>query len=429
MKYIVNPSSLKGEIIIPPSKSETLRAIVFAAMGSKTSNIYNYLNSDDTKSMIEACRLLGAKIEVHETHLEVVGLNGKIGPSEDVLHAGNSGIVLRFCSALAALSKYPIVMTGDHSIRHKRPMQALLHGLSQLHVKAISTKEDGFAPVIIQGPIIPQKVIISGKDSQPVSALLIASVFAQGEIEIHVEDPGEKPWVALTLSWFDRLNIPYTNENFSRYQTFGNASYEGFDYQVPGDLSSSAFSIAAALVTQSEILVKNVDMECLQGDKELIYVFQKMGALIEIDKTNKTILVKKGSKLVGITVDINDFIDCITILSVVACFAEGVTHIRNCLVAKEKECNRIAAIIEELRKMGANISETEDGLMVQKSELKGAVVHSHHDHRMCMSLAVAALGSVGETCILESACVKKTYPSFLSDFQALVADILEQAKL
>jgi 3-phosphoshikimate 1-carboxyvinyltransferase len=286
-------------------------------------------------------------------------------------------------------------------------------------------RNDGYAPIIIQGPLQAGKVTLAGEDSQPVSALLIASAFAVGPVEITVLNPGEKPWVALTLDWFERLGIPYENHHYTHYKLFGNARYKGFTYHVPGDLSSAAFPIAAALITNSEMTIKNVDMSDSQGDKELIDVFQKMGALIEIDERQKTLHVKKGKPLQGITVDINNFIDAITILAVVGCFADGETLITNGAVAKQKECNRIHCIVKELKKMGAEITETDDGLKVKKSRLKGAHVHSYSDHRMAMSLAVAALGAEGETKVSPVSCVSKTFPSFLNDFVALGSHIRE----
>ncbi|MES2345089.1 MAG: 3-phosphoshikimate 1-carboxyvinyltransferase [Chlamydiota bacterium] len=421
--YALNSQTLKGEITIPASKSHTLRAILFGSLGHGRSVIHHYLPSTDTNAMIEACRLFGATINVFENHLEIDGVNGKIEHAENVIDAGNSGIVLRFCAAVGALSSRPIVITGDHSIRHQRSMQPLLDGLAQLGVSTKTMREDGYAPVIIQGPLVPGKAYILGEDSQYVSALLIASCFADGTTELIVQNPGEKPWIALTLDWLDRLNIPYENDNFEKYRIFGNARYEGFTYTVPGDFSSAAFPIAAALVTSSELYIKNINMSDSQGDKELIHVLQKMGAFIEIDEENKALHVKKGGVLRGMSIDINNFVDAITILSVVACFAEGTTHIYNGSIAKQKECNRIASITQELRKMNANIKETEDGLIIEKSVLQGADVFSHHDHRMVMSLTVAALGAIGETRISSTACVAKTFPSFVIDFNALGAKI------
>jgi len=424
--YIVRSSRVRGDIHIPASKSHTLRALLFGALGCGKSVIYNYLPSTDVSSMCRALQLFGAKVQVLPESISIEGVDGKIGCAEDVIDAGNSGIVLRFCAALAALSEYPIVITGDHSIRHQRPMQPLLEGLSQLGVKAISTKQDGYAPVIIQGPIHFGKAVIHGEDSQPVSALLILAAFARQEIEIDVINAGEKPWVALTLDWFRRLNIDYDEENFEKYRLKGDAHYAGFEYTVPGDFSSAAFPIAAALVSNSEIIVHNIDMNDPQGDKALIRVFTDMGANIEIDHEKKRLHVKKCTGLLGISVDINDFVDAITILTVVACFAKGETLIKNAHIARHKECDRIHAIATELKKMGADINETEDGLKIIGKKLDGVSgLYSYNDHRMVMSLTVAAMGASGESSITPVECVAKTFPKFLESFTSIGADIQE----
>lgn len=422
-QLFVKTSTLKGDVVIPASKSHTHRAILFGALGKGTSLIRNYLISPDSLTMIEACRLLGAKLKVMPDRIEIEGLNGCIQTVEDVINAGNSGIVLRFCTAVGALGKDPVVVTGDHSIRHRRPMKPLLHGLSQLGVRVESMRGDDSAPVIVRGPIRPGCAEVDGEDSQPVSALLIAAAFSEGRTELRVRNPGEKPWVALTLDWFDRLGIPYSNHGFEHYAISGGYCYDGFEYEVPGDFSTAAFPIAAALVTGSELVLKNIDTNDSQGDKELIHVLQKMGALIEIDQEKKTLHVRTGGRLSGISVDINNFVDAITILAVVACFAEGETHILNAAVARSKECDRISAIASELRKMGADIIESDDGLIIRQSPLRGACLESHNDHRMVMSLAVAAMGAEGASTIDAVECVRKTYPAFVQDFQTLGAGI------
>jgi len=424
--YRVKKASLHGEIAIPPSKSHTLRAILFATMAKGKSTIFNYLSSPDTFAMIEACRHFGACVEIHPDRLDIMGIDGSIVNTEDVIHAGNSGIVLRFCSALGALSHHPVVVTGDHSIRHYRSMKALLEGLGQLGAKAISMRGDGYAPIIIQGPITKNCAHINGADSQPVSALLIAGAFADHPIDIHVIDPGEKPWVAMTLHWFDKLGIKYENHNYEFYKMFGKSSYAGFEYAVPGDISTASFPIAAALITGSELILKNIDMDDIQGDKELIEVFKAMGATIDFEATQRTLIVRKDSRLKGVTVDINNYIDALPILSAVACSAAGETHIRNAAVAKHKECDRITCIHTELSKMGANIQALEDGLIVRQSKLKGTRLHSYNDHRMAMTLTVAALGAHGESVIGPVDCVAKTFPTFHSDFNALGANIKDE---
>lgn len=424
-KYLVKKGTLEGIIQIPASKSHTLRAILFGALGKNKTIIHNYLPSYDAFSMIEACRLFDAKVDVTQEKIEINGLNGKITQAENVIDTGNSGIVLRFFSAVGALASKYVVITGDESIRHQRPMNAMINALRQLGVSADSMRGDGFAPIIIKGPIIPGRVEIDGQDSQPVSALLIAGAFAEGPLEVHVQNPGEKPWLNLTLKWFDFLGIPYENHDYKLFRMKGGMKYEGFEYCVPGDFSSAAFPIAAALITESELTIKNLDMNDSQGDKELILVLQEMGARIEVDNQNKIMHIKKGGRLIGQKIDINNFIDAITILAVIGCFAEGETYLTNAAIARNKECDRISSIAQELRKMGAQITEIPDGLIIKRSSLRGAFVHSHQDHRMAMSLAVAGMAAEGETIIESVHCVSKTFPTFLRDMRAVGANIRE----
>lgn len=419
----VKKSALYGSIHIPPSKSQTLRAILFGSLGRGKTIVHNYLPSPDTLSMIEACRTFGAKIDILDAHLEIEGIDGKIIGSEDVLNAGNSGIVLRFCSALGSLSSLPVVITGDFSIRHRRPMAPFFEACSSLGVRIESMRGDFFAPLIIKGPFLGGKATFLGKDSQHVSALLIAAAFAEKETMLEVREPGETPWVDLTLAWFDRLQIKYEREGFHSYKVYGKSSYAGFTYKVPGDVSSAAYPIAAALITQSELHLTNIDLEDRQGDKELITVFQKMGADIAIDRATQSLYVRRAYKLTGIEVDINNFIDALPILAVVACFAEGTTSIRNAAVARQKESDRITAIVTELRKMGAHIQECEDGLLIQKSCLQGSNLYSHEDHRIALSLAVAGLGAEKDTNIYSCQCIEKTFPAFVSSFLKIGAKI------
>ncbi len=421
--YRVRKSGVRGSISVPSSKSHTMRAILFASLAKGRSVIWNWLKSSDAEAMIKACRLFGSDIVLHSDRLEITGLNGEIKDTEDVINAGNSGIVLRFISSIAALSSHYTIITGDHSIRHQRPIQPLLDGLSMLGAFTASSRGDGYAPVIIRGPMKSGKVTIDGLDSQPVSALLIASAFLEGETDIKVINPGEKPWILLTLDWFDRLGVQYENHDFESYKIIGKARYDGFDYTVPGDLSSAAFPIAAALITDSELTINNIDMNDRQGDKELIYVLQKMGAKIEIDDKTKSLKVKRGGRLRGMEIDINTFIDAITILAVIGCYAEGETHITNAAIARHKESDRLHAITTELQKMGAKITERPDSLIIKQSALKGAVVFSHHDHRVAMSMMVAALGAEGETLINHAECVAKTFPDVAQAFQTLGANI------
>lgn len=423
---LVKPSKVRHQINIPSSKSQTHRAILLASLAEGHSKIYHPLHSPDTVAMTEACKSFGAKIVFQSDHLEIEGTAGKIAFAEDVIQANNSGIILRFVSAIATLCKNPIVITGDYSIRHQRPMSILINALKELGVEITSTKQDGFAPLIIQGPLKSYScTILNGQDSQNISALLLLGIFLKQPLEILVNNPGEKPWIDLTLDWLKRLNVPYTNEDYKKFKVEGIQTYPGFNYSVPGDWSSAAFPIAAALLTQSDLTLCNLDFNDLQGDKKIIDHLSLMGAKFEKDMNNGKLTVCKTSKLKGIEIDINECIDSITILSTLACFAEGETLIYNGLVARQKECDRIASISKELRKMGAQIEEREDGLLIKQSQLKGTKVNSCHDHRMAMSLVIAGLASEGDSIIENVDCISKTYPTFIEDFSRIGASIEE----
>lgn len=415
----IHPSKLKGKIAIPPSKSHTLRALVFSFLAKGESRISHYLESLDTEAMIRGIRSLGAEVEVAKECIRVIGTNGKPKPANDVIDCGNSGLVLRFLGALSALTSSYTIFTGDHSIRHNRPVKPLLDALHQLGAFAASSRLDGYAPILVKGPLKGGKATLSGEDSQPVSALLIAGAFVP--LELHVLNPGEKPWIDLTLSWLDRFKIPYKHYNYEHYQMKGGASLNGFEYAVPGDFSSAAFPIAAALLTQSEITLEYLDMNDVQGDKEIIPALEKMGARFQIHP--HSITVKKSPILKGERIDVNDFIDALPILAVIGCFAEGRTEIVNGAIARKKESDRIHAMATELKKMGAHIEELPDGLIIHRSHLRGANLETYKDHRIVMALAVAAMGASGPSTLHGIEAAAKTYPTFFSDLASLGANI------
>lgn len=421
-KLLISPSPLRGNLSIPPSKSHTMRAIVFGMMGRGTSMIVNYLHSPDTQAMISAARQFQTSITQHQNYLKIEGHDGILPIAENVIDSGNSGLVFRLIGGIAGLSSGHTIITGDYSIRNRRPIRPLIDGLRQLRVSAHATQPHGGAPIIIKGPPIAGPIHICGEDSQPVSALLIASAFIEGITEIFVKNPGEQPWIDMTLYWFSKLNIPFFRTGYSYYKIRGKSSYPGFHINIPGDFSSALYPLVAALLTGSEITLYNIDFNDVQGDKEVVFILQKMGANLEL--TENSIRVKKSPLLQGIDISINECIDSITILAVVGCFARGTTRLMNGSIAKHKESNRIASITKELRKMGARIWETEDGLIIQSSILRGSLeLYGHKDHRVILSLAVAALAATGTSIIHEVDSIEKTYKSFVEDLQNAKADL------
>lgn len=418
MEIYIQPSTLQGTLTIPPSKSHTLRALLFSLLGSGSSRLYNILKSPDVDAMLDAMRSFGAKIIIHDDHIEVEG--GFSEPS-DIIDAGNSGQVLRFIGAISALLPTYSVITGDTSVRSRRPIKPLLTALRQLGAIAESTLGNGYAPIQIKGPIYAGSCYLTGEDSQPVSALLMATSFLQGETEIFVDHPGETPWIDLTLYWLNRLGGRVTHENYTHYLVKGPLSYSGLQETIPGDFSTAAFPIVAALITGSSLKLEGLDPKDVQGDKLLIEILQKMGAHIEWENT--VLHIYPSPRLQGTAIDINTMIDALPTLAVLGCFAEGTTILYNGNISRYKESDRIFSMCKELKKMGANIEELEDGLIIKKSILKGTTLDSHRDHRVALALAIAAMGAEGSSTIDGAESIQKSYDDFVPDFQKIGAKI------
>lgn len=408
MDFEIEKSRLFGKVALCPSKSHTLRAILFASLASGTSIIHNMLDSPDTEAMIAACKVLGATIE-KET---VIGRGDNRRLMTASVDAQNSGIVLRFIAACAALSDQPLHITGDASIRSRRVVQPLIEGLRQLG--AIASSTNGFAPITVCGPVTSGKVLIDGMDSQPVSALLIASSLLSGTTEIEVQNLGERPWLMLTVDWLKRLGVQIVCEQ-SRFLVTGQKSFAPFTYAVPGDLSTLGFLLVAALICESDLTIENVDLDDVQGDKIIIDILRRMGATFSIQ--DKAIHVKGPQELEGCDIDVNDCVDALPILAVCALFAKNKTRLYNGHICRHKESDRIQAMAKELHKMGACISELDDGLCIENSVLTGTSVSSHSDHRVALSLSVAAMQAKGKSVVHNVQCVKKSYPRFLEDMK------------
>lgn len=407
---IKKSSGLKGKINVPPSKSHTMRAIIFASLAKGVSKIENYLDSPDTDACINACELVGAKIKKTKNLLKIEGTAGKIKNPEKVIDVKNSGILLRFLSAIAGNSTDYTVITGDESIKSNRIMQPMIDSLNMLGAVAVSLEKEGFAPLCIKGPIKKTETEVEGSDSQHVSALLILGAISEKGIKMRVKNPGELPWADMTLHWFDELGVKYENMNYTEYLISGNQKIRAFEKRIPADFSSAAFPIAAALVTEkSEIELSGLDMKDCQGDKKVIDVLKNMDAEIEVQEKK---IIAKTSSLKGTRIDANNIIDAVPVLSVIGLFAEGTTEITNAGIAKTKECNRLKVMEEELSKFGAKIRQTKDGLEIEKSRLSCAKVNSHNDHRVAMSLCIAGLNAEGKTELTETECVQKTFPEF-----------------
>ena len=418
---------LRGTVRIPPNKSHSFRALIMAALAEGTSHITAPAISNDWMRGIEALEMFGTEVVPKAGNVWVVtGTGGQLRTPDDIVDCGNSGIILRFFAALAACCEGYTILSGDHSLRHIRLCQALVDALNDLGAWAVCTKGDGHAPLVVRGRLKGGRAEIDGMDSQPVSALLIASALAEAPTELTVRRPGEKPWVGVTLDWLRRCGVEFSNEDFQRYRIRGNSRWGGFEATVPLDWSAALYPIVAAVITQgSEVRVPGMDWHDSQGDKGVVDVLRRMGADIEVDDGGVT---ARSSKLTGCEIDCNDFIDQFMLLAVVGARAEGETVLTNAEVCRHKECDRITEMQKALAAMGADVEERPDGLVIRKSSLRGSRIDSNSDHRMVMTMAVAALVASGQTLITDVDCVKKTFPDFVSQMRGIEADMQTQKR-
>jgi 3-phosphoshikimate 1-carboxyvinyltransferase len=389
-----------------------------AGLAEGESRIISPMVSHDWMLGTEAFEMFGARVTPRADEVwEIQGVAGQLECPEDVVNCGNSGIILRFFSAMATGCEGYTVLTGDDSLRHIRPCQPLLDAINNLGAWGVSTKSDGHAPLVIRGRLRGGSTEIDGMDSQPVSALLIAAALADAPTELIVHRPGEKPWVGLTIDWLQRCGVELSNENFEHYRVRGRHHWPGFEVRIPLDWSAALYPIAAAVLTeQSEVLIPGMNMGDSQGDKAVLDVLQQMGARIELSDQG---IIARSSQLQGMEIDCNDFIDQFMLLAVVGACAQGETVLRNAEICRHKECDRIAEMAKALKAMDADVEELPDGLKIRHSKLRAAHLDSRADHRMVMTLTVAGMTAEGRTRISNAEAVKKTFPHFADEMLGL----------
>ena len=413
MDKTVTPSKISGSIEIPGSKSHMIRALIIASLADGKSIIERPLFSSDTLSCIDACRQLGANIKVEEKRVIIRGVAGRIKYDKRVIDVGNSGTTLYLVAAIASLSDENIRFTGDKQIQ-QRSADKLLNSLEELNVKISSNK--GCAPFSICGPITGGETSIECPTSQYLSALLLTLPLATNESIINVPLLNEKPYIELTLQWLKEQNIKLKNSAFKKFTISGNQKYSPFVKQIPADFSSASFFLAAAAITGSTLTVKGIDMKDSQGDKEIVFLLEKMGCYITIMERSVTI---RGGELKGIDIDLNAMPDSLPILAIVGACAKGKTRLYNVAHARQKETDRVAVMSKQLGKLGIKTTEHEDGLTIEGGIIEGGRIDGHHDHRIVMAFAVAALIAKNPISISGAQASDVTFPGFFNLLESI----------
>ena len=423
MYLSVRSSSLRGDIRIPASKSHTIRGVLVGLIAEGISTVRHPLDAADTLSAARCAEALGAIIDRQEDRWIVHGTGGQLPSSPVSLDVGNSGTTLGNLIGLCATGTVPITLDGDASIR-TRPYAPLLASLKELGAVVESSGPRGTAPITIHGPLLGGSAHVDGTTSIYLTPLLVAAPQVSGDTELTVDGTmNEKGYVRMTLDWLRAAGIEVeANDDLTHFRIRGGQAYRSIDRAVAADFSSAAFpACAAMLAADREVTVLGLDFSDAQGDKQVFEHLRRMGASFEVE--GAALRIPRATRLEGIRMDLSDTPDALPMLAVVGCFAEGETWLDNVAMARIKETDRIAVMCAELRKMGADVEERPDGLIVRKSALHGARVDGHDDHRVVMALAVAGLLAEGETIIDSAESVRITYPSFLASMRALGADM------
>lgn len=419
MQLRVSKSSARGRVRIPGSKSHTIRALFLASLAEGESEIINPLISDDAISAVSVCSSFGAEIVPADNKYLVKGFKGMPKVPDDIVNVGNSGTTLRFAVMTAGLNEGCTVFTGDHQIR-RRPLEPLIKAINNLGAKAFSTRNNGMAPVVIKGRIKGGITDLDCVSSQYLSSMLIHCPLLEKDTEIEVTRLNEVPYAEMTLWWLEKQGIRYLNNSFKDIYIPGNQCYKPFKMSIPGDFSSATFLAVLAAISGEEFVLENLDITDPQGDKDIFGILEGMGTKVSYGKDCITI---KGNRLKGMEIDMNAIPDALPAMAVAACFAEGETRLVNVPQARMKETDRIKVMFEELSKMGADIKELPDGLIIRESKLKGCRVNGHDDHRIVMALAVAGLNIEGETIIDTAEAINVTFPDFVKLLEQCGGDL------
>ncbi len=415
---------LIGQICAPSSKSYTQRMVIAAALSNGLSKVSAPLLSDDTQATLRAVTALGAKVNIEDGCWTIKGAKTLKGAKEPI-DCGESGATLRFMVPVAALATGPSTLVFDGSLA-KRPIEPLLNSLNELGARAhFSIVGDKDAIFVMGGGIVGGETSIPGNvSSQFISGLMFACPKAQMDTEVMMSSPLESEgYVKMTEAVLVNYGVKVpAHENHIHIPA--NQTYTPSDGSVPGDFSSASFLFAAAAITQSKIQINNLDYGSVQGDKAIIGILKHMGVKGKVCP-NSIKIEGSGCLLKTDEVDAKHIPDLVPVIAVLMCYAKGTSHIFGANRLRLKESNRLESLYLELKKMGAQITINNDGLIIEGgSPLHGATIDPHNDHRIAMACAVTALGAEGKTTIQNAECVRKSYPQFFTHLKQIGANIV-----
>lgn len=417
----IGRSAISGSVKVPPSKSVSHRALISAALSEGKSNIDNIIFSKDMEATISCLENLGAKFEKNKNGVTVDGVRD-IKVVNNIFNCNESGSTIRFMIPIAMIDSEStsVVFNGKGKLV-TRPLTPYINIFDDKNIKY---KFNGSLPIEILGNVTSGIYKIPGNvSSQFVTGLLFSLSKLKEESVIEITSELEsKNYVDITIDVMKKYGIEIINENYRKFSIKGNQQYKSIDYTVEGDFSQAAFFIVAGTIN-GDLEIKGLNPDSLQGDKEIINIVNKMGGKVYFDDEGETLFIKK-SKTKGIDIDLSDIPDLAPILSVLGAFSEGTTKMYNGMRVRLKESDRLKAMYTELKKVGVDIKETEDGLIINGGkEVSSGRINSWNDHRIAMAMAVAALNSKEYIEIEDFTSINKSYPDFYEDLKKIGGSI------
>ena len=405
---------------VPGSKSQTNRALLCAALAEGTSHLSGALFADDTEAMLEAVVSLGAEIEADRgnSSLEVKGIGGDLRFEDIVVDCRSSGTTSRFLLPVLVAGKGSVTIDGSDQLR-SRPFEEQIKALRALDCTLNETRAPGELPIeVIANGVNGGKVELSGAtSSQFVSGLMLAAPLYGGGLTIQLTDTAvSRPYLDLTIKVMNDFGVAVEQPNESTY-VVQQGKYRPADIEIEPDASAASYFFAGAAITQGKVKVDGLHRGSCQGDTQFVDVLEKLGAKVTWGKNSIEV---QGDQLDGGTFDLRDFSDTAQTLASLAAFAESEIEIKGVGFIREKETDRIAAIVSELTKCGVDVTETSDGIIVKpdKWKLTGARIDTYDDHRMAMAMSLLGL-RVPHIEIRNPGCVAKTFPDFFSVLEKL----------
>jgi 3-phosphoshikimate 1-carboxyvinyltransferase len=415
----IKSGALDAVATVPGSKSIAHRALVCAALARGDSTIKGLPDGDDTQAMLQALMMLGTSISLNGADARVEGSIDLECMDAITVDANLAGTTARFLTAIGALRRSPITVTGNASLR-SRPMKDLHLALEQLGASVSWQNEKYCLPVTVQrGESYSHSVQVAADTSSQfvTSLMLIAPMFEHGLTIELTGDVISLPYIAMSASVMKSFGANVRISD-NRIIVIDGGGYVGCQFAVEPDASSASYPLAAAAVLGGRVRVEGMRTDMLQGDGRFVDVLRRMGCDISEDNTGITVGRDANKSLQGVDIDMSEISDLVPTLAIVAMFAKTPTRIRNVGFIRNKESDRIGDLAREMRGLGANVVEYEDGLEISPQGLHGGTCDTHHDHRIAMAFGVAGLKLPG-VIIDQPNVVSKSWPQFWEMLEAL----------